>query len=271
MTTLPRRLAGLLLVTTLAVLGLAACQPAFDAGGRTSSITKVSTSTVDGWRYDFYRNTAYPCAVSGYQTFTIATRVGSSPTASRPLWVRMHGGGVGYFTSAGVVVPNTKQKVEEGPATQRSQLNGALVDDVRADAAGFRLLTVSMCDHDIYGGADIPDPNNPGTIPGGGPRTVNGLYATKAAVQFTLGAYPTSDYFLHGGSAGSYGSYHVAWSLQEQGIPPPAWWPTPGCSTRSGWRPWATTPSAGAPPRPAPRSPSACTPTSPTRPTSRTC
>ena len=32
--------------------------------------------------------------------------------------------------------------------------------------------------------------------------------------------FPTSKYFLHGGSAGSAGSYPVAWALQQQGMPP---------------------------------------------------
>ena len=81
---------------------------------------------------------------------------------------------------------------------------------VRSDPAGFRLLSVSMCDHDIYAGGDVADPNNPGTIPGGEPRTVNGLSATKAAVQFATIEYPTSDTFLHGTSAGGFGTFHVA-------------------------------------------------------------
>lgn len=88
-------------VLALVLVGLTACQPLREPAD-VSMISKVGSSTVDGWRYDFYRNTAYPCSVSGYQTFLIATRVGSSATATRPLWVHMHGGGVGYFSPDGV-------------------------------------------------------------------------------------------------------------------------------------------------------------------------
>ena len=84
-----------------AVSGLTACNTLL-LPGNTASITFVSTATTDGWRYDYYRNTAYPCSVSGYQTFVdrhqgrfVATR------AAAPLWAFMHGGGAGYFDAAG--------------------------------------------------------------------------------------------------------------------------------------------------------------------------
>ena len=77
-----------------------------------------------------------------------------------------------------------------------------------------------MCDHDLYAGGDEPDPNNPNTQPDGSPRTTNGLFATKAAIQFARAKYPTNKFFLHGTSAGSAGTFGVAWGLQQQGIPP---------------------------------------------------
>jgi hypothetical protein len=49
---------------------------------------------------------------------------------------------------------------------------------------------------------------------------VNGLFATKAAIQFATAKYPTSAYFLHGTSAGGFGTWHVAWALERQGIKP---------------------------------------------------
>ena len=91
---------------------------------------------------------------------------------------------------------------------------------MKSDAAGFRLVSVSMCDHDLYAGGDEPDPNNPNTQPDGSPRTTNGLFATKAAVQFAKAKYPTGKVFLHGTSAGGAGTFGVAWGLQRQGIPP---------------------------------------------------
>ena len=81
------------------------------------------------------------------------------------------------------------------------------------------MLAVSMCNHDIYSGADVPDPNNPNTTPDGEPRTVNGLFATKAAIQYVLDRYPTGDHFLYGTSAGGFGTYSVGWGLERQGIP----------------------------------------------------
>ena len=69
----------------LAALALAtACVPPLSTPGDTSSIQLLATTNQGGWKYDYYRNTAYPCAVSGYQTFVIGTKVGSSATAPVP-------------------------------------------------------------------------------------------------------------------------------------------------------------------------------------------
>ena len=210
------------LVSSLACaasLGMTACQPLENAG-RTDRIEFAGTSTVNGWKFDYFRNTAYPCSISGYQTFVIGTKVGSSDTAARPLWVRMHGGGVGYFNADGMPVGGTTNKVEESASRLINTVGDrGLNANVRADPAGFRLLSVSMCDHDIYAGGDQPDPNNPNKLPDGSPRSVNGLFATKAAIQYARAHYPTSKTFLHGTSAGGYGSFSVAWALELQGMP----------------------------------------------------
>ena len=187
--------------------------------GDTSQIQLVSTVNQGGWRYDFYRNLAYGCSISGYQTFLVGTKIGSSATATRPLWVRMHGGGVGYFAPNGAPRPAT-HKTEEGRTSLLGNVDPGLTTDVMAAAEGFRTLIVSMCSHDAYAGADSFDVNNPNTLPDGTPRTTNGLYATKAAIQFATSTFPTDDIFLDGGSAGSAGSLHVAWGLQQQGLPP---------------------------------------------------
>src|SRR3954454_25330353 len=83
-----------LFVAAIAVI--AACDP-LTLPADTSKIALVSTTTAGGWKYDYYRNSAYPCAVSGYQTFVVGTKVGSSNPAPAPLWAFMHGGGAGYF------------------------------------------------------------------------------------------------------------------------------------------------------------------------------
>lgn len=85
-----RRLTGVL-VATLLLAGL--CSSCLLTPGDTSKITLVSSTTLNGWRYDYYRNNAYPCSISGYQTFVIGTKVGSSASASAPLFVWMHGAG----------------------------------------------------------------------------------------------------------------------------------------------------------------------------------
>jgi hypothetical protein len=211
---------ALALALALGVLPLAGCYQV-GAAGKTNRIELVGSSVVDGYKFDQYRNLSYPCSISGYQTFVIGTKVGSSDTQTRPLWVRMRGGGVGYFDSNGKPQPSAGNKSEESAATSIGFVRDTgLMALVRADPAGFRLLSVSMCNHDIYSGGDQPDPNNPNTLPDGSGRTVNGLFATKAAIQFARAKYPTGKFFLHGTSAGSAGALSVSWGLQKQGIPP---------------------------------------------------
>ena len=211
-----------LVVAVLAtVVGTFAACSTLQLPGKTSSIAFVSTTTSGGWRYDYYRNTAYPCAVSGYQTFVVGRKIGSSDASAQPLWVFMHGGGAGYFDDSGRPIPSSGQKVEESAASLTAHLtNNGLLGLVRADPAGFRTLAVSYCSHDVYGGADTPDPHNPNTLPDGSPRTTNGVYSTKAAIAYVQRLYPHSKTFLHGTSAGSAGAFGVAWSMQLQGVAP---------------------------------------------------
>ena len=195
--------------------------PGIDQPGDTSQIQLVSQTTTGGWRYQFFRNLAYGCSISGYQTFVIGTKVGSSNAASEPLWVKMHGGGVGYFNAAGTPIP-ASHKAEESRASLINNVDDGIMANAMAAPDGFRLVIVSMCSHDAYAGADTVDANNPNTMPDGTPRTTNGLLATKAAVQYASATYPTDDVVLQGGSAGSAGSFHVAWGLEEQGLAPAA-------------------------------------------------
>ena len=217
----PMKPLGLTVAAILAVVVGAGCILPLSTAGNTASIQFVGTTTTGGWKYDSYRNTAYPCAVSGSQTFVIGTKVGSSTTAARPLFAHMHGGGAGYFDAAGRPVPGTGQKVEESAASLTGKLtNNGLFAKVRADVAGFRMVAVSYCSHDVYGGVNSTDPNNPNLDAAGKPRTTNGILATKAAIQFATSKYPTTKTFIHGGSAGSAGTFGMAWSMQQQGIAP---------------------------------------------------
>jgi len=188
--------------------------------GDISKVTKIDSRDVAGWHYDLYRNSAYPCSISGFQTFAIGTRIGSSATTTSPLWVKMRGGGYGYFDATGTAQPTPGLMKESNLDDLLTFDTAGLMASVKAAPEGFRTLIVSMCSHDIYGGNNTADPHNPNLGPDGQPRTTNGLIATKAAVQYTEAQYPTGKYFLHGTSAGSAGTFGVAWGLQQQGIAP---------------------------------------------------
>lgn len=214
-----RRMA-LIAAVIVAASGLASCTSLI-LPGNTDSIAFVSTTTTGGWKYDYYRNSAYPCSISGYQTFVVGTKVGSSNTAAKPLWVFMHGGGAGYFDANGKPVPGPGQKTEESAASLTTHLtNNGLLGLVRADAAGFRTVAVSYCSHDVYAGTNTPDPHNPNTTPDGRPRPTTGLLSVKAAISWVGQHYPTTKTFLHGTSAGSAGTFGVAWSMQLSKIAP---------------------------------------------------
>ena len=148
---------------TIGLLVLAAANTAcLIVPGNTSQINLVSSTTVNGWQYDFYRNSAYPCSINGYQTFVVGTKMGSSPTGSSPLWVWMHGGGVGYFDSTGTPQPDGSEMTENSAGSLQATLtNAGLSANVQADPAGFRMLAVSYCNRDIYSGTGQTDPNNP--------------------------------------------------------------------------------------------------------------
>jgi hypothetical protein len=66
------RIAVLLLVA----VGAVGC---LNAPGNTGQIALVSSSTVNGWRFDYYRNGAYPCSIHFGCSFTAAGRATSTP------------------------------------------------------------------------------------------------------------------------------------------------------------------------------------------------
>ena len=71
---------ALVVALALSLAALTGCYPV-GAPGKMDKIEFVATSVVDGYKFDQYRNLAYPCSISGYQTFVIGTKVGSSDTA----------------------------------------------------------------------------------------------------------------------------------------------------------------------------------------------
>lgn len=193
-----------------------AAEPVVD----TDQIVRIDSTVRAGWHYDYYENRAYPCSIDGYQTFAVGRRTGSSDTAERPLWVKMRGGGKGYFDETGAPVPSADNKVQISLDALLHYDTPGLMAQVKAAPEGFRTLLVSMCSHDVYAGNNNHDPNNPYTTPDGESRLTTGLISTVAAVKHTRAAYPTSAHFLHGTSAGGAGTFHVAMALQRQGNPP---------------------------------------------------
>lgn len=193
-----------------------------------SSVLLAGQDTLVGsgstFEVDFYRNPAYACGLSGKYTFLVI-EPRDNPGGEAPLWVYLHGGGVGYYDDQGVYHATLTQTEdtwnhEESLADLRDFRlpiagNGQLRDNTRGRrmAEGYRVLSVSMCDHDLYGGIGTPYPNNPN--PG---AEVNGLEATMAAVEYTVANYPTTHVFAHGTSAGSNGVYFLSYSFADVGV-----------------------------------------------------
>lgn len=184
----------------------------------------VETNTLE---LDFYRNTAYSCGFSGNYTFLVVEPVNNAGVEA-PLWVFLHGGGAGYFdeqqsykigvtpnASATPREPNSHNTEKTLERLRDDQLlyrttnnNGQIINSTisRRIMEGYRILIVSMCDHDLHSGMGTPYLNNPD----GG--EVNGLQANMAAIDYTVANYPTTHVFAHGTSAGSIGAFNLAYA-----------------------------------------------------------
>jgi hypothetical protein len=133
----------------------------------------------------------------------------------------MHGGGVGAYGPDGTYVPASQEDRldEEDIGLAYQLLETGLMTEVRTHAAGFRFLMPSMCDHDVYSGVGVPEPNNPHSPDeNGNPRAADGLLATKAAIAFARERFASSHTFLQGTSAGSIGSFSVAYTFERAGL-----------------------------------------------------
>lgn len=202
------------------------------------SIELVETRIVGPYQVDYYRNLAMPCSIGGHQTFALAHRTTTPASAVRPLWVFLHGGGFGFFDASGNPVPDSQYMTEETLddllySSSGGLASAGLISLIENDAADFRLLGVSMCSRDFYNGVGNADPNNPHLQNDGSPTTTNGLLATTAAIAFAQSTFPTSKYFLHGGSAGAVGAYGLAWRLELAGNPPAGAIPDSGVLNQS--------------------------------------
>ncbi len=191
--------------------------------------------TVNGWTYTRYINEGAPCSMSGHQTFLIGTRDDAPEAATAPLWLRMRGGGAGWFDD-GQPLPTAGNKKQESFDVQLGFDSPGLMADAKAEIEPLRVLIVSMCSHDLYGGVNTPDPGNPH----GDDWPTTGLTSLVAALAYTTDLYPTDDYVLHGTSAGGVGTFHVAAALQMVGYPPTALVADSGVGNRA-WQAYVAT------------------------------
>ena len=190
--------------------------------------TIIDTNSVE---LDFYRNTAYTCGISGNYTFLVVEPM-NNPGAEAPLWVYLHGGGAGYYdenqqyiigVSTVTGLPhannhNTEKTIEhlrDGQLIYNTHTNSGQIENstlTRRIMEGYRILIVSMSDHDLHSGMGTPYLNNPN----GG--EVNGLQANMAAIDYTIANYPTTHVFAHGTSAGSVGAFTLAYAYNLEGV-----------------------------------------------------
>ena len=206
--------------------------PALPAVDRTTAeIELIEEHTQDfagnAFELDHYRNDAYECGLTGNHTFMVVNPRNGDETTEAPLWVYLHGGGSGYFDDTGIYRAvgaqdentwNHEETFDDlyiGQVQQRMIENGQLRDITltRRAIEGYRLVFVSMCDHDQYLGLGTEYPNNPNA-----PKQVNGLQANMAAVDFAAAYYPTTHVFAHGTSAGSVGAYALGMSYSVEGV-----------------------------------------------------
>lgn len=174
----------------------------------------------------FYKNNAYTCGDGiGKYTFIVINPVGGNRDSSAPLWVWLHGGGSGFFDEGGTYRAVNNQTFETwnqeeslsdliDALTIRTLNNGAPEDNTfaRRLQEGYRMVVVSMCDHDQYLGLGTPYVRNPN------PNTqVNGLQATMSAIDYSVSNYTSTHVFAHGTSAGSVGVYALALSYAVEG------------------------------------------------------
>ncbi|MBW2162480.1 MAG: hypothetical protein JRH14_21390 [Deltaproteobacteria bacterium] len=189
------------------------------------------TQPVAGATFDiqFYRNTAYGCGLSGNYTFMVVNPANGDAADQAPLWVYLHGGGVGYYNDLGVyvAVKNQTEDTYNHEETFTDLFDDQVVRHILDNAnqpidstlkrrieEGYRVLVVSMCDHDVYSGLGTPYPNNPDPD-----ASVDGLPATMAAIEYTVANYPTTHVFAHGTSAGSIGVWALASSYASEDNP----------------------------------------------------
>ena len=153
----------------------------------------------------------------------------NQPDADAPLWVWLHGGGAGYWDEEEIYHStidqdqDTMNHQEDAAKLRwhvevRMETNQGIFEDQtlkRRIEEGYRVLVVSLCDHDLYLGMGTTYPNHP-TNPD---AQVNGLQATMAAIDHAISSYPTTQVWAHGTSAGGHGVWGLATKHTAEGNP----------------------------------------------------
>jgi len=194
------------------------------------ALTQEATANALGssWEVELYRNNAYECGLTGNYSFLVMNPA-DDPDAEAPLWVYLHGGGAGYYDDTGTY--HAVKTQTEDTYNHEETFTDLFDDQVVAHTfntntnqpidstlkrrieEGYRVLVVSMCDHDLYGGLGTPYTNHP-TNPD---AEVNGHEATLAAIDYVAANYPTTQVWAHGTSAGSIGVWALASSYGFEG------------------------------------------------------
>jgi hypothetical protein len=175
-----------------------------------------------------YRNEAYRCGREGAFPFVVVEPSGAT-SMPRPLWILLHGGGIGYYDDEEryVTIGGTEAAND---AEQTGRLLALLFNYVGADggadtfvadrlAAGDRFVLGSLCDHDLYVGIGQPYPHNPNHD-----DTVDGLLANLAMVDAvtngtaSVPGRATSSLWTVGTSAGAFGAYALTHNLWARGV-----------------------------------------------------
>lgn len=187
------------------------------------------------WSFGYFTHDTYACSRSGQQSFVLLNPPGHEWEEPLDLFVYLHGGGIGAFDPTGVYHPEAlsdgepceSMVDEEDPEKLFNRWSGSNVcsavwpPDVGiaapvVEAADQRILIVSKCDQDTYGGEGTPDLDNPWNPD----NEVDGLLATMAAIEtvFAIGA-TDEDHALTmaGASAGGVGVLTVSRALRNTG------------------------------------------------------
>jgi len=184
------------------------------------------------WRH--FRNEEYLCTLNGSHTFLVIEPMNTNNRPSADLWIYMHGGGRGYWRENGSYDGSQNWHDEETQDELLDQTFGRIIDtwpafgqnsEVTQNSLflrlqeGYRIMAVSMCDHDLHQGQGTIEVNNPSTDPDPRRKRVDGQLAVLSAIDYTRANFPTGDFWIHGSSAGSMGAWPVTFILASEGTP----------------------------------------------------